>query len=127
MCPADICQGEKPPSAERKPVVEYCPGGEPEKRRMHIERYEPPTAIVEQVLVIAAEAHLNLGGIEYLVNDRDGHTYFYDVNALSNFVTDAEHILGFNPYEKLVDFIADQMAALSSDLEAGHVVVQKKI
>lgn len=127
LCPADICQDEKPPSAERKPVVEYCPGGEPEKRRMHIERYEPPTAIVEQVLVIAAEAHLNLGGIEYLVNDLDGHTYFYDVNALSNFVTDAEHILGFNPYEKLVDFIADQMAALSSNLEAGRVVVQKKI
>src|SRR5713101_4706176 len=126
LCPADICQDEKPPSAERKPVVEYCPGGEPEKRRMHIERYEPPAAVVEQVLAIAREAGLDLGGIEYLVNDRDGHTYFYDVNALSNFVTDAEHILGFNPYEKLVDFIADQMAALSSDLEAGHVVVQKK-
>ena len=61
------------------------------------------------------------------MNDRDGHTYFYDVNALSNFVTDAEHLLGFNPDEKLVDFIADQMAALSSDLETGRVVAQNKI
>jgi hypothetical protein len=51
---------------------------------------------VEQVLAIARDAGLDLGGIEYLVNDRDGHTYFYDVNALSNFVTDAERILGFS-------------------------------
>jgi hypothetical protein len=84
LCPADICQDEKSPSPERKPVVEYCPGGEPEKRRMRIEPYELPAAIVEQVLAIAREAGLDLGGIEYLVNDRDGHTYFYDVNALSN-------------------------------------------
>ena len=49
------------------------------------------------------------------------------MNALSNFVTAAEHLLGFNSYEKLVDFIADQMAALSSDLETGRVVAQNKI
>ena len=126
LCPADICQDEKSPSPERKPVVEYCPGGEPEKRRMRIEPYELPAAIVEQVLAIAREAGLDLGGIEYLVNDRDGHPYFYDVNALSNFVTDAERILGFNPYKVLVDFIGDLISDLSSHQEAGPVVVQKK-
>jgi hypothetical protein len=78
------------------------------------------------VLAIAREAGLDLGGIEYLVNDRDGHTYFYDVNALSNFVTDAERILGFNPYKVLVDFIGDLISDLSSRQEAGPVVVQKK-
>src|SRR5262249_30741923 len=77
LCPADICQDEKPPSADRKPAVEYCPGGEPEKRRMHIESYQPPSAIVEQVLAVAREAHVDLGGVEYLVNDRDGRHYFY--------------------------------------------------
>ena len=124
LCPADICQDEMPASGDSKPVVEHCLGEEPEKRRMHIEPYKPPTAIVEQVLAIAAEAHLDLGGIEYLVNDRDGQAYFYDVNALSNFVTDADHLLGFNPHEKLVDFIADLMANLGRSIESDHAVIE---
>jgi hypothetical protein len=41
-------------------------------------------------------------------------------------VTDAERILGFNPYKVLVDFIADQISDLSSRQEAGPVAVQKK-
>jgi len=127
LCPADICQDEKPLSYKDKPVVEYCPGGEPEKRRMRIERYEPPAGVVEQVLAIAKEAHLDLGGIEYLVDDRDGCPCFYDVNALSNFVTDAERIVGFNPYKMLVDFLADQIATLGSSIEAHRVEVPEKI
>jgi hypothetical protein len=126
LCPADICHDERPPSAERKSAVEYCPGGEPEKRRMHIEGYEPPSAIVKQVLAIAREAHLDLGGVEYLVNDRDGRHYFYDVNALSNFVTDAVRIVGFNPYEKLVDFIVYRLAEVNRLPAADRAVVQRK-
>jgi hypothetical protein len=101
LCPADICQDQADAPAGRGPTVQYCPGGEPDKRRMHIERYVPPEPVVEEVLAIAAEANLDVGGIEYLVNKDDGQVYFYDVNALSNFVTDAERILGFNPYRKL--------------------------
>jgi len=122
LCPADICQEERSPGAgdtaggqpagqgpADKPVVEYCPGAEPEKRRMHIEPFAPPPEIVEQVLAIAREARLDLGGVEYLVNDRDGRAYFYDVNALSNFVTDAERLVGFNPHERLVDLIEETL------------------
>ena len=127
LCPADICQDEKPPSAERKPVVEYCPGGEPDKRRMRIEGYQPPSAMVEQVLAIAREAHLDLGGVEYLLDDRDGRHYFYDVNALSNFVTDAVRIVGFDPYEKLVDFIAHKLGELESSLAANRGFIHEKI
>jgi hypothetical protein len=39
------------------------------------------------------------------VNARNGQPYFYDVNALSNFVADAEEIIGFEPLHNLVDFI----------------------
>ena len=127
LCPADICQEENPPAQGRKPALEYCPGGDPQKRRMHIERYEPPRGIVEQVLAIAHDAHLDLGGVEYLVNDRDGRHYFYDVNALSNFVTDAEGIIGFNPYATLVDFIAEQLARLGGRSVAQRVAVQQKL
>jgi hypothetical protein len=38
-----------------------------------------------------------VGGIEYIVDDRDGELYYYDVNALSNFVADATTVLGFDP------------------------------
>jgi hypothetical protein len=32
---------------------------------------------------------MELGGVEYLVNERDGLPYIYDVNALSNVVANA--------------------------------------
>ncbi len=125
LCPADICRDEAAPAAP-KPVVEYCPGGEPEKRRMRIETYEPPGSIVGKVMAIAREAHLDLGGVEYLFDDRDGHIYFYDVNALSNFVTDAERIVGFNPYERLVDFIAAKLAGLPAPAAVQGVVLRSQ-
>ena len=126
LCPADICQDGTAPPGQPKAIVEYCPGGEPDKRRMRIEAYQPPATICEQVLAIARAACLDLGGIEYLVNDRDGDVYFYDVNALSNFVTDAEHILGFNPYRKLVDFLQDQLADLVRRLEPTRIAAWKE-
>ena len=50
-----------------------------------------------------------IGGIEYLINDRDGLPYYYDINALSNFVTDAARIVGFDPFPRFVDFIEARM------------------
>ena len=126
LCPADICQDETAPAGKGKPVVEYCPGGEPEKRRMRVEAYEPPAPIINQALAIAQEAHLDLGGIEYLISEGDGRAYFYDVNALSNFVTDAERIVGFNPYGKLVDFLADELARLAQSVEPERVALRKQ-
>ena len=45
-----------------------------------------------------ARVGLDIGGIEYLVDDRDGKHYFYDINALSNFVADAPNVIGFDPW-----------------------------
>ena len=56
-------------------------------------------------LGIARQAKFDVGGIEYLTSERDGEAYFYDANALSNFVTDAPRIVGFDPYARFVDFI----------------------
>ncbi|HEX5831031.1 MAG TPA: hypothetical protein VFY16_08630, partial [Gemmatimonadaceae bacterium] len=47
----------------------------------------------------------DVGGIEYLVDDRDGGHYFYDINALSNFVADAPNVIGFDPWPLLVDYL----------------------
>jgi hypothetical protein len=54
---------------------------------------------------IARRVELDVGGIEYLVDDRDGRHYFYDINALSNFVADARNVIGFDPFERLVDYL----------------------
>ncbi len=120
LCPADICQDEA--AVASKAVVQYCPGGEPDKRRMKIEGYEPPAEIREQVLAIARAASFDLGGIEYLINECDGQAYFYDVNALSNFVTDAERLLGFNPYARLVDLVEDRLARFGSTMRPAALV-----
>jgi len=53
---------------------------------------------------------IDVGGIEYIVDDRDGELYYYDVNALSNFVADATTVLGFDPFERLVDYLAEEVS-----------------
>ena len=50
-------------------------------------------------------AGIEVGGIEYLVDDCDGRRYYYDINALSNFVADAPRVIGFDPFPRLVDFL----------------------
>ena len=58
------------------------------------------------MLAIARRTGLDVGGIEYLIDDRDGKPYVYDINALSNFVADGPRVIGFDPFERLVDYLA---------------------
>ncbi len=76
---------------------------------MRIEVFTPPNEAIEAALRLARTAYLDIGGIEYLVNTRDGEIYFYDINALSNFVTDAPRIVGFDPFERFVDLILNRI------------------
>lgn len=57
--------------------------------------------MIEKVERTIQAAGIDVGGIEYLVDDRDGEIYYYDINALSNFVADAPRVIGFNPVENL--------------------------
>lgn len=107
LCPADICRpGESMPAADlaASPELDLCPVDLP-KVALRIEVTTPPRPVIDAVLAIAEAAGFDLGGVEYLVNDRDGQVYYYDINALSNFVTDALSIVGFDPYARLVDFL----------------------
>ena len=70
-----------------------------------VESVKPPGELVEEAVRIIAAAGADLGGVEYLINDHDGAAYFYDINAMSNFVADAENVLGFDPYVDLVDYL----------------------
>lgn len=107
LCPADICQVE--PGAGQDLGV--CPAESPVKKKLRIERAEPPAGAIDSALRLAALARLDVGGIEYLVDDRTGDICFYDINALSNFVTDAVNILGFDPTACFVDYIERRFAA----------------
>ncbi len=61
---------------------------------------------------------MDVGGVEYLVSARDGEAYFYDVNALSNFVADAPNVIGFNPYADLVDLIVERAQLSATSVSA---------
>lgn len=101
LCPADACQT----TAGVELVRSACAVDAP-KTGLRVEGTTPPPQIIAQVEMIARTARLDVGGIEYLVDDRDGKVYFYDINALSNFVADAPNVVGFDPFVDLVDFLA---------------------
>ena len=54
------------------------------------------------------KAGIEVGGVEYLVNDKDGEIYYYDINALSNFVDDAQNVIGFDPWPLMADFVLER-------------------
>ncbi len=105
LCPADVCQTTDGRALERATCAVDAP-----KNGMRVEGVRPPPAIIEQVERIARHVGLDVGGIEYLVDDRDGRHYFYDINALSNFVADAPSVIGFDPFERLVDYLVARVA-----------------
>ena len=106
LCPADICQ-TKDAETRTELGADLCPVDLP-KVALKVEGYTPPQPVIRDVLAITRRAGIDLGGVEYLVNDRDGEIYYYDVNVLSNFVSDAVSVVGFDPYAVLVDYLVER-------------------
>ncbi len=100
LCPADICQNTRGEDLTRS----ACPVDAP-KSGMKVEGYDPPRRVIEDVERIVELAGVEVGGIEYVIDDRTGLQMYYDVNALSNFVADPVRVVGFNPYARLADFL----------------------
>jgi glutathione synthase/RimK-type ligase-like ATP-grasp enzyme len=105
LCPADICQTPEPVGADAS--FDFCPADleVPARASRKIEAVEPPEWVQHAVLRICETAGLDLGGVEYLESERDGRVYFYDINALSNFVTDAPKLVGFDPFIRLGEYV----------------------
>ncbi|HEX6369459.1 MAG TPA: hypothetical protein VF006_11045 [Longimicrobium sp.] len=106
LCPADVCQ--RVDGAELDAQV--CAVDAP-KRGLRVEGYEPPRPVIEAVERIMAASGIEVGGIEYMIDSRDGQLYYYDVNALSNFVADAPNVIGFDPFARLADWLEREAAA----------------
>jgi hypothetical protein len=91
LCPADVCMVDKP--------------------TITISEFHPPAEIARAVEKVARMSGLDVGGIEYMVDDRDGRPKFYDLNAMSNFVAKPLEVLGWDPHDRLVDYLLPLIAA----------------
>jgi hypothetical protein len=103
LCPADICQTTEGVELARL----ACPLDAP-KNGLQVEGYTPPDEVIAAVERIVQTAQIDVGGVEYIIDDRDGSLLFYDINALSNFVADAPRVVGFDPHARLVDFLEQE-------------------
>ena len=102
LCPADICQ------VDTGSEFDNCVVDAPTKKRLRIDAFDAPRPIVDDVLRIARVGGLDVGGVEYLVAARDGLPYVYDINALSNFVTDAPALVGFDPHVRFAEWLVER-------------------
>jgi hypothetical protein len=57
---------------------------------------------------IMAAGKLDVGGIEYL-EAQDGRLVFYDVNANSNLRPSVAQAFGFDPFERVVDYLVREI------------------
>jgi predicted ATP-grasp superfamily ATP-dependent carboligase len=105
LCPADICKTTTGQELQRS----ACPVDAP-KTGLRVEGYTPPDPVIHAVERIMQHAGIEVGGVEYIIDDRDGQLYYYDINALSNFVADGPRVIGFNPFTRLVDFLEQEAA-----------------
>ncbi len=74
---------------------------------------EAPGEIQEMALVLARSARLDVGGFEFLYDRASRRWLAYDVNPLSNFALNAQQMLGFDPYARLVDYLVRRLEAQS--------------
>ncbi len=91
LCPADVCLIDKPTVTVRE--------------------FKPDIEAIRAAEAIARASGLDIGGIEFMIDERDGVRRFYDINGLSNFVADPLNVLGWDPHEKLVDYLENVIAS----------------
>jgi glutathione synthase/RimK-type ligase-like ATP-grasp enzyme len=104
LCPSPVCNPDDgegicevpAPEAVPAPPVEFYPYPE-----------VPDEAVATARRVVQA-AKLDVGGIEYLETP-DGRRVFYDVNANSNLRPAVAQAFGFDPFERVVDFLVAQL------------------
>jgi hypothetical protein len=106
LCPADVCRGVDGAELARG----ACPADAP-TNNLRVEAYTPPPDIIDAVERIMKASGIEIGGVEYMIDARDGRPYFYDINALSNFIADAPRVLGFDPFARLADWLVSELAA----------------
>jgi glutathione synthase/RimK-type ligase-like ATP-grasp enzyme len=107
LCPSPVCnpdEGSGVCEVPAEPSVPAQPVGFFSYRGV-------PSDAVETAQRIVRAAGLDVGGIEYLETD-DGRRVFYDINANSNLRASVAAEWGFDPFERVVDYLVDQLRKL---------------
>jgi hypothetical protein len=103
LCPSPVCN---PEDGEGGACAIPVPAAKP------VEFYpfpEVPADAVEQGRRIVEAARMDVAGIEYLEGP-GGRRVFYDVNANSNLRPSIGEAFGFDPFERVVDFLVREIA-----------------
>ena len=108
LCPADICRTPLGVELDRAACSVDAP-----KNGLTVERFDPEPEVVRDVERLMAAAGIELGGVEYMIDDRDGRRLYYDINALSNFVADGDKVVGFDPFVRLADWLEREATEVS--------------
>jgi glutathione synthase/RimK-type ligase-like ATP-grasp enzyme len=101
LCPSEVCNpetGDSQCAVAPSAPVEFLPYA------------EVPATAVEAGKKLMETGGLDVGGIEYL-EAGDGRLIFYDINANSNLRAPIARTFGFDPFERVVDFLAAQIRA----------------
>ncbi len=107
LCPSEVCNPED--GASRCELPATTPS-------QPVEFYaypDVPAAAVETGKRLMAAGGLDVGGIEYL-EAPDGRMLFYDINANSNLRAPIARAFGFDPFERVVDFLVAQVETASA-------------
>ena len=103
LCPADVCLSTDGAELERLACAVDAP-----RNGLRVEGFDTPADVRRDVERIVEACQIDVGGVEYMVDRRDGQRYYYDVNALSNFVADAPRVVGFDPFARLADYLEQE-------------------
>jgi glutathione synthase/RimK-type ligase-like ATP-grasp enzyme len=102
LCPSPVCNPDDGDSACEVPRLRPRPSSSTRIQRYRVRPWQVATAIVRA-------ARLDVGGIEYLETP-DGRRVFYDINANSNLRPSVAAAFGFDPFERVVDYLEHQLA-----------------
>lgn len=102
LCPSPVCNPEEGEGLCEVPAL--APAPPPEFHPYP----EVPVEAVETGRRIVREAGIDVGGIEYLETP-DGRRVFYDINANSNLRPSVAATFGFDPFERVVDFLVREL------------------
>lgn len=102
LCPSEVCN---PESGDSQCAVPEVPASAPVEFFPYA---EVPAVAVDTGKRLMEAGGLDVGGIEYL-EAADGRLIFYDINANSNLRAPIARNFGFDPFERVVDFLVAQI------------------
>ncbi|MBT5828452.1 MAG: alpha-L-glutamate ligase [Alphaproteobacteria bacterium] len=97
LCPADSC----------KVSTSFCPIGESKEHKFTIEK-DFKVELLGKYLNFIKQEQYDIAGIEFVIGE-DDVIYTYDVNANTNYNSEAEAIAGISAYDKLAKYLLTQL------------------